>query len=305
MNYSLNQLYQSVGISKQAVHQFAKRQQKFNDQLIELLSSVEDFRADHPGCGVEKMYYALGPQFLGRDRFVDIFMSLGFGVQKHKNYRRTTLSGKVRYPNLIQGMLVVAPSQVWQSDITYIEVGSSFYYAVFIIDIYTKKIVGYHVSGNMRASANLSALKMALRSHRAPMIHHSDRGSQYTSKVYINRLVASNCLLSMGNKATENAYAERINGTIKNEYLKHWKIETLRQLKQRVKKAVKNYNSIRPHNHLGKLSPIAFEKGLVHLEKPKWPKVIVYADGQNRLRDVSNIPQSVAEVALQVHVCPI
>ncbi|MEL7006951.1 MAG: DDE-type integrase/transposase/recombinase, partial [Bacteroidota bacterium] len=184
---------------------------------------AEVLRKEHPGCGVEKMYYALKPDFIGRDRFIDTFMAMGYRIVKHKNYRRTTRAGSMYYPNLIQGLQVRAPSTVWQSDITYIRIGERYHYAVFIIDVYTKKIVGYQVSDHMRAKANMLALKKALKGNRPPVIHHSDRGSQYTYKGYINLLTSKECRISMAESAQNNAYAERINRTIKEEYLKSWK----------------------------------------------------------------------------------
>lgn len=120
-------------------------------------------------------------------------------------------------------MQVNAPSTIWQSDITYIRIKDVFYYAVFIIDVYTKKIVGYHVSDNMRAQANIEALKMAFKYNTPPLIHHSDRGSQYTYKGYIQLLKTKGVNISMALSAQDNAYAERINRTIKNDYLAYWK----------------------------------------------------------------------------------
>ncbi|MGM0934981.1 MAG: DDE-type integrase/transposase/recombinase, partial [Bacteroidota bacterium] len=108
----------------------------------------------HPGCGVEKMYHILRPDFIGRDRFVETFMQLGYRLKRKKNYRRTTIAGKICYPNQIKGLEVKAPSAVWQSDITYYRVKDKFYYAVFIIDVYSKKVVGYRVSDHMRGTAN-------------------------------------------------------------------------------------------------------------------------------------------------------
>ncbi|MGM0934980.1 MAG: DDE-type integrase/transposase/recombinase, partial [Bacteroidota bacterium] len=108
----------------------------------------------HPGCGVEKMYYTLKPGFIGRDRFVETFIQLGYRLKRKKNYRRTTIAGKIYYPNKIKGLEINTPSVVWQSDITYYRVGDKFYYAVFIIDVYTKKVVGYRVSDHMRGTAN-------------------------------------------------------------------------------------------------------------------------------------------------------
>ena len=258
----MNELYNTIGISKQAVIQYQKRQLIFDDKILILLKEAEILRKEHPGCGVEKMYNTLKPDFIGRDRFIDLFMDLGFRLKKKRNYRRTTYASSIYYPNLIKGMKVFAPSMVWQSDITYIYVDEKFYYAVFIIDVYTKKIVGYQISNHMRATANVKALKMALKYNRAPMVHHSDRGGQYIYKEYIKVLTDNESQISMALSAQDNAYAERINRTIKEEYLDYWKPKNFQQLKRQMKKAVKHYNTKRPHNNLGKLTPIDFENKL-------------------------------------------
>ena len=255
----MNQLYQTIGISKQAEDQYAKRQAIFDSQLSQLILEVDDLRLAHPGCGVEKMYEILTPDFIGRDRFIDTMMDLGYRIKKVKNYKRTTISGKKYYPNLIKGLQVDAPNTVWQSDITYLPLNGKHYYAVFIIDVYTKKIVGYQVSDNMRAQANLKALELALKNNQTPIIHHSDRGSQYNYGQYIDLLKASNTKISMALSGLDNAYAERINRTIKEEYLSYWQPKTFYQLKQCVKKAVINYNQKRVHKHLPKMSPDIFE----------------------------------------------
>lgn len=226
----MNQLYNTLGISKQAVYQYAKRQLVFDNKVSTLLIEAETLRKEHPGCGVEKMYITLKPDFIGRDRFIDLFMGLGFRLKKKRNYKRTTYASSIYYPNLIKGMKVFAPSMVWQSDITYIYVEEKFYYAVFIIDIYSKKIVGYQVSDHMRATANVKALEMALKRNKAPMIHHSDRGGQYIYKEYIKVLNDSESQISMALSAQDNAYAERINRTIKEEYLDYWKPKNFEQL---------------------------------------------------------------------------
>ncbi len=185
-------------------------------------------REEHPGCGLAKIYENLRPDFIGRDKFVDLFMDLGYRIRRVKNYVRTTIPTHLKYPNLIEGMYVYGPTQVWQSDITYIYINNRFYYIVFIIDVYTRNIVGYRVSDSLRAIANIKALKMALNKLKTKpngLIHHSDRGSQYVDKGYVKLLKESGIKISMGMRAQDNAYAERINGTIKNEYLKLWIIK--------------------------------------------------------------------------------
>ena len=254
----MNQLYKQIGISKQAIAQYQIRQYYFDQKIIQIMSEVEDIRRDHPGCGLEKMYYTLNPNFIGRDRFIETFKELGFKLNKKINYKRTTYASASNYPNLIKGMVVNKASIIWQTDITYFSVGDRFYYGVFIIDVYTKMIVGYQVSDNMRATANIRAFKMALKEYPAPKIHHSDRGSQYTSKEYIELLLNNNCKISMAQSAQDNAYAERINNTIKNEYLIYWKQETFEDLKSQVAKAVYNYNNKRIHNNIERQIPIMF-----------------------------------------------
>jgi putative transposase len=259
----MNSLYKTIGISKQAVHQYASRQAIFDKKISGLVIEADQLREDHPGCGVEKMYDTLRPDFIGRDRFVSTFMELGYRLKRKKNFKRTTYSSPVYFPNLIKGMQVNAPSVIWQSDITYIRVGEKFYYAVFIIDVYTKKIVGYQVSDHMRATANVKALQMALKSHKAPQIHHSDRGSQYIYDEYTSLLKSKGCQISMSKTAQDNAYAERINRTIKSDYIERWRPKDFEQLKRMVAKAVDQYNTVRPHNNIGKISPAEFEKRLL------------------------------------------
>jgi putative transposase len=272
----MNKLYKTIGVSKQAVYQYAKRQLIFDTNVSQLVTEAEELREEHPGCGVEKMYNALKPDFIGRDRFVEMMMDLGFRIKRKKNYRRTTISSKIYYPNLIKGLEVNRPSVIWQSDITYIPIGSKHYYAVFIIDVYTKKIVGYQLSDHMRATANIKALQMAIRSHPPPTIHHSDRGSQYTYRGYIDLLKHHKSKISMALSAQDNAYAERINRTIKEEYLDYWKPKTFTQLKRCVRKAVENYNNQRPHNNLGKISPLEYEKRWSSIERNLKPKITIF-----------------------------
>ena len=276
MSYSLNGLYRVIGISKQAVHRHAQRSQHLEQQVYQLMREAELLRAEHPGCGVEKMYYTLAPSCMGRDKFVELFMALGYRVRRPKNYQRTTYAGQMYYPNLIKGLQVRSPSSVWQSDITYIRIGERFFYAVFIIDVYTKMVVGYRVSKSLRAEANVQALRMALRYHDPPEIHHSDRGSQYIYGDYIKLLRLNNCKISMACSAQENAYAERINQTIKDEYLKHWSIKTFEQLQYKVGKAVKHYNEKRIHRNIDRRTPSDFQDYWKTLSNENKPIITIF-----------------------------
>lgn len=230
---------------------------------------MDVLRTDHPGCGLEKAYDTLKPSFLGRDRFIEIFMALGYRVRFSKKHAKTTVPGVYKCQNLIEGMIIDKINKVVQSDITYIFVNGLFYYAIFIIDVFSKRITAYEISDHMRTQANIKALKQLIKL-RGPkrmkgLIHHSDRGSQYGSADYLALLKRMECHVSMANNAKENAYAERINGIIKNEYLAYWAIPDFLTLKRKLKQAVNHYNYKRIHRSLpGNLSPIGFEQ--------LWPK---------------------------------
>lgn len=308
MSYSLNALYRELGVSKQSVHQARQRQALFDNELETLVKEADLLKSDHPGCGVEKMYYTLKPKTMGRDKFCEILLSLGYGVKKVKNHRRTTIPGHISYPNLIEGMEVTRPFQVIQSDITYFDLNGRFYYLVFIIDVYTREILGYHVSDNMRAESNLKALNMALKKmdfEKEGLILHSDRGSQYGSNLYTNRLKKKGIHISMGLIATDNAYAERVNGIIKNEYLKLWKINDEQDLKNKVKKAVNNYNQKRMHRGFDmKHSPVEFYQNWLTLNTQDRPKVIIYTEGKPNLTGASSPSEIYPRPEPQAHNCP-
>jgi len=281
----LNQLYRAIGTSKQAVHQEHIRQEYFYQQLGELIPLLDVLRQEHPGCGLEKAYDTLRPDFIGRDRFIDIFMELGYRVKFPKSYIKTTKPGSYRTENLIEGMIVNRINQVVQSDITYIGVQGAFYYAIFIIDVFSKRITGHQVSNHMRAEANLQALRQLIKlrgkTAMADLIHHSDRGSQYGSLAYRKLLTKLHALISMGDTAQKNAYAERVNGIIKNEYLSYWNITNFKSLKRKVKQAVDHYNLKRIHKHLPwKLSPISFEQ--------KWPNSIELKQHKELIHNPNN-----------------
>jgi transposase InsO family protein len=275
IGYPLNALYRAAGVSKQAVHQARRRTSAFHAQLEPLLLAMDELRAEHPGCGLEKAYYSLRPAFLGRDRFIALMQQVGYGGRRRASRPRTTQAGVHRFANLIEGGRFDGAGQVWQSDLTYFDLGGRFAYIVFLIDIYTKVIVGYRVSEHLRATANLEALSAAIGRFGAPSIHHSDRGGQYGSQCYLDLLCRHSVAVSMSKTGPENAYAERINGTIKNEYLAHWSIGDVPALRRGVARAVGHYNAHRPHNHLGRRTPLAFHESYRDLPREQRPVVTI------------------------------
>lgn len=307
--YSMNAVYSAVGVSKQSVYQYIARRDLFEARVAELQVEVEAIRREHGGCGLEKMYNMLSPSWIGRDRFISIFQELGYGVKRKRAGHRTTYSGRENiHPNLIKGMQLWKRDQLWQTDITYFWLDGEYNYLTFIIDVYSRRIVGHYVSNHMRKEANIKALKRAISVREGAdltsLVHHSDRGAQYTSNDYQDLLRRHGIKISMCDKAQDNAYGERINGTIKNEYLKHWKIKNYEGLVRATNKAVAHYNSSRMHNNLlHRMSPKAFEDWLSSNTQQR-PMVNIYTEGQEKLKGASSPNKLYPTKDLQDHICP-
>lgn len=218
----------------------------------------------------------------GRDKTEALLITSGFRVIYPPNYIKTTQSVRFRrFGNLIEGLVIRSINKVVQSDITYLWVKDRFYYLVFIIDVYSRVITGYHASQGMEAEANMKALQMmiALRGKEniKGLVHHSDRGSQYNCNKYLDALQQHGIKVSMCNEAWQNAYSERINRTIKHEYLRHKKIDCLQTLKKEMNRAIRLYNKKRPHWSLPQqMAPSIFEQYVSKLPKTKKPRMIIY-----------------------------
>jgi len=264
----MNALYRAMGISKQSFHQYHDRLFVRLQEEAFLVRLIEEIRHDHPTMGCRDMYYKINPHSLGRDSFEEFCRQEGFAVTHLKNYRRTTDSAGVRrFDNLTVNLELKKADQLWASDITYIEVGARFYYLTFIMDAFTRRILGYSVSRLLLTEdTTLAALKMAIKTRGKDklcgLIFHSDGGGQYYDKEFLLLTKKYEISNSMCKYGWENPYAERINGVIKNNYLLRRNIQTFEQLKLDVDRAVKLYNYDKPHIGLQRLTPIEFEKSI-------------------------------------------
>ena len=187
-------------------------------------------------------------------------------VPRPQNRARTTdSSGVIRFDNLIKGIVPSRVNQIWQSDITYFEVDGKFDYITFIVDAFSRRIVGYSVSDKLTTEETvILALKRAIACRKgvnlSGLIFHSDGGGQYYSREFLKITEKLEFKNSMCTHAWENGKAERINGIIKNNYLIHWDIHNLTDLKKMVRKAVMLYNNDKPHSMLNRLTPVGYEK---------------------------------------------
>lgn len=265
----MKEIYHMLEVTRQNVSQCLRRAEVKAQAAEMVVNLAKGIRKEHGRMGCRKMYWKAFMDFpLGRDQCEEILLSKGFRLEYPRNYRRTTYSiGKLYYPNRIEGLAVEGINQVWQTDITYFEVGDRFYYLVFIVDVYSRRIVGWSVDHSLWAQANIRALGKAIRlrgdGNLKGLIHHSDRGGQYIDREYISRLEQQQIQPSMCQFAWQNAYCERVNGIIKNEYLRCYKISNMVELQKMVGRAVYLYNFERPHWKLpNKLAPVEFERQL-------------------------------------------
>lgn len=244
------------------------------------LRMMEQAREIHPGMGLRTMYEMLAPEGIGRDGFIALGLQEGFRLKSIEKQTRTTYSVKSsRYKNLLGGVEFTDINELWSSDITYFFCLEQFFYIVFIMDVYSRRIIGYSIADNMRAENNVAALKMALATraiadYSLSLIHHSDKGTQYASDSYTQLLEKYKIRISMCNEVYENTHIERVNDTIKNQYLKRMEINNGKELEKKLDEVIKTYNEKRPHQSLNKIPPVMYENRLKETENRK--KMIIY-----------------------------
>jgi putative transposase len=268
-------LYEVYDMSKQNFHQRLAEHGYRKEEEAVLLYMVERIRENHPRMSAKVMYRMIQPGTLGRDKFIRLCLDNGHGVKrKKKNPRVTTNSiGVTRFPNLIWDLEVTAVNQVFVSDITYFELNGRFYYLTLIMDLYNREIVGSSESETLQTeSTTIPALRQLARSRGEQnikgAIFHSDGGGQYYSKEFkalTEKLGLRNSMTE--EKVYENSHAERLNGTIKNDYLYPYQPKDRESLKKAYTKAIWMYNNEKPHDSLNGLTPVQYrEKGVVDNE---------------------------------------
>lgn len=279
----MTHLYSIAHSSRQGLHQFLARQSSKDFQVDQVIGQAMAIRKRHPNMGCRTMYELMQEVDFGRDLCERILLNNGFRLKRKKSLIKTTISNPwLRYPDLIKGLILTGINQVWQTDITYfLSSNGKVFFIVFMIDVYSRKIIAWSANDHMQAEANITCLQHAIISRNisveSKLIHHSDRGGQYGDKDYIALLKSYKIRISMCKEAWQNAYSERINGTLKNAYLYSWNIEGLSDLRRAVRRAVHAYNSEKPHRNLpGRMNPMAFEKHLASTKKNTHPIVEIF-----------------------------
>lgn len=280
---SLVRFCRLLGLTRQSYYQHFWQDELVSIEQELVLQQVLEIRQNHRHIGTRKLYemlqtFILSHQIkMGRDALFDLLAANYLLVRRKKRKVATTNSYHrfKKYPNLIRDLVPQYPNQLWVSDITYWRTTNGFVYISFITDAYSKKIVGHHVAQTMEAVETIEALKMAISGFlKEPdchfqLTHHSDRGMQYCSELYVKLLKTNNISISMTESGDplENAIAERINGIIKEEYLNDYSIDNIIQAKELLSAVVNLYNNERPHQSIGYLTPNYVHQNNIKTEK--------------------------------------
>jgi putative transposase len=204
---------------------------------------------------------------VGRRRVARLMRKRGLYARLPKRFRKTTDSSHSRpvVPNLVQRKFSPkGPNVIWAADITYIRTWEGWLYLAVVIDLFSRRVVGWAMANHLRTDLAISALQMAVR-HRRPtrgMIHHSDRGVQYASREYREFLERHGIECSMSRKGDcwDNAVVESFFGTLKNESLYRLVLPTREFARRATVDYIANfYNPRRRHSTLGNISPIEYE----------------------------------------------
>jgi putative transposase len=264
---SIAAVCRQLGYSRQAYHKCVRNKQLKSWYREIVKQKVLAIRKRMPRLGVRKLYYLLKQEFMrenipvGRDKLFSLLKEKDLLVMRKKKYTKTTDSKHWlrKHPDLVKGLPLTRPEQVWVADITYIATRQGYCYLHLVTDAYSKKIMGYRLSNDLSSSNTVRALRKALqqRLYNGRLIHHSDRGLQYCSAAYVQLLRRNDIQISMTQDGNpyDNAIAERVNGILKDEFGLDDVFENTEQAELQTKQAITLYNQNRPHMSCLMLTP--------------------------------------------------
>lgn len=267
-----------MGLPRSSFYYETKTRSGLSD--VEVRDRIDKIHLVLPGYGYRRIYreFLREGVRINKKRIARIMRKFQLYpcVKKLMKPRGTHTDTKLRYPNLIKGKRLTAPQQVWATDITYIRLRREFVYLSAIIDIYTRKIVGWSISRDLTHEFCKRSLEVAIKKERPTrgVIHHSDRGVQYVCEPYVKMLLNHGFEISMSAVGTpeENAFIEAFFKTLKREEIYYREYETMEDVVKHLPSFIENiYNVKRLHSSLGYLPPVEFEAEVLKLKPADRP----------------------------------
>ena len=260
-------------VSRSAYYDWLKRPgQLIDEDTLSLYRRIKElFELSRGSLGNREMTKKLRKEGfnIGRYRVRTVMAKLDFRVTQRVAYKVTTKQkdGNAVADNLLnQNFNPVAPDQVWAGDVTYLKTGEGWMYLAIVMDLYSRRIVGWHVDKRMTSDLVSKALMKAYNLRQPPkgLVFHSDRGSQYTSKHYRKLLQSYGIRASMGDVGAcwDNAVVERFFGSLKHDWLFKVHQPTREHMQEDVAAYMRYYNLERLHSANNDLSPIEYENSL-------------------------------------------
>lgn len=259
-----------IGLSESTYYYQPKVPRQDREQAdADLRDKIEKLQANYSCWGYRTLraqlfrHYGLqvnGKRILRVMRKYDLFRHI-----KRRFIKTTDSQHSYRvYPNLLKGLEVTDMNQIWVADITYIRILTGFVFLAVILDVFSRRVVGWALARRIDHRLTLEALRMALRTRkpRAGLIHHSDQGVQYACTQYIKELEEHEVCISMSTKGNpyDNAYAEAFFKTLKNEEVHLWEYESFTDVVERIPEFIEEvYNRKRVHSGIQYLPPEEFE----------------------------------------------
>ena len=256
------------GLSRTSLYRQPRRESEWE---MNLRHALHEAALAHPFYG----YRRLTPELqqhgwqVGETRIRRLMREDNLLRLRKRRTKKTTDSthGLRVYPNLARDLTPQSPNQLWAADITYIRLGHEFVYAAVVLDLFSRRVVGWAVGPSLETELPLAALERALADRRPArgLVHHSDQGTQYASNKYVDTLRENDVKISMSRKGNpyDNAFAESFMKTLKTEEVDCNEYATLAEAQAEIGGFIETvYNRKRLHSALAYVSPVAFEQAL-------------------------------------------